>query len=165
MNVYRNMNREKLSRRKLKFETYDELRTELDLLSQSGYHRTGKWSLGKICDHLSRFIDQSLTGFEPPSFFVRLMQPLARMLYLGKIMKGQQLGGGMPTIKSLLPEGDPDDDKAVAAYQKSLERMLDPNATFQPSPLFGDLTADQWRKVHLWHAAHHLSFLVPGTGN
>jgi len=43
----------------------------------------------------------------------------------------------------------------------SIRRFAEHPGEMQPSPLFGKMTRDQWTDLHLIHASHHLSFLLP----
>jgi hypothetical protein len=57
-----------------------------------------------------------------------------------------------------------DEHLAIEAISDTIARVVDPAATFYPSPLFGRLSTDQWRRLHRVHAAHHLGFLTPRSG-
>jgi hypothetical protein len=57
-----------------------------------------------------------------------------------------------------------DEHLAIEVNSDTVARVIDPAATFYPSPLFGRLSADQWRRLHRIHAAHHLGFLIPRSG-
>lgn len=163
MNFQRNADKEKLSRRELTFASFDQVLAEVRFLSRVGYHRVGKWTLGQTCEHLARFMDYSLDGFPPTPFYAALIRPVARMMYLGKILKQQRLPAGVSTLPTLVPGEWADDDLAVAQLTSAINRVQAPDAEFQPSPLFGKLTPEQWRKVHLWHCQHHLEFLIPAA--
>lgn len=163
MNFQRNADREKLSRRVLNLQSFEDVLAEVRLLSRVGYHRVGKWSLGQTCEHLARFMEQSLDGFPKAPFYAALIRPLARLMYLGKILKQERLPAGVATMPSLVPAEWEDDDHAVQQLTAAIARIEAADAVFQPSPLFGNLTADQWRKVHLWHCQHHLEFMIPAA--
>lgn len=163
MSFHRNGASDKLSRRELHFENFEDVLGEARSLSRVGYHRVSKWSLGQICDHLSRFMDASLDGFPPAPFYASLLRPFARMMYLGKILRNEQMPAKMPTLNEFTPGEWAEDQNAIPQLEAAIARITDPGAKFNPSPLFGNLTADEWRKVHLWHCQHHLEFLVPAA--
>ena len=50
---------------------------------------------------------------------------------------------------------------AMAEAKHLLERLGRTTEDLHPSPLFDRLTGDEWRALHLLHAAHHLRFLIP----
>lgn len=161
MSFHRKSSSDKLSRRTLDFQSFDDVLKDARVLARVGYHRVGRWSLGQITDHLSRFMCHSLDGFPSPPGYFALLRPVARMMYLGKVLRNERLPAGAPTLKSLQPDEWSDDSAAMPQLEDAIARIQSPNATFQPSPLFGKLTPDEWRKVHLWHCQHHLEFLVP----
>jgi hypothetical protein len=86
-----------------------------------------------------------------------------RLMFLGKILKGESIKFRTPTTKSLIPSEWIDDEMTIAAFRLEIDRINQPEATFHPSPVFGKMTPDAWRKFHLWHCQHHLAFLVPGA--
>ena len=58
--------------------------------------------------------------------------------------------------------GEPQADTAsVAKLQQVVERYQKFAGPLCPSPMAGKLTRDEWTRLHLVHAAHHLSFLRP----
>ncbi|MEW4452355.1 DUF1569 domain-containing protein [Bremerella sp. JC817] len=163
MSFHRNGASDKLSRRQLHLQSFDEVLSEARSLSRVGYHRVAKWSLGQICDHVSRFMDASIDGFPPSPFYVPLIRPFARMAHLGKILRNEHLPAKMPTLSVFMPGEWAEDEKALPQLEAAIARILDPNVQFVPSPLFGKLTPEEWRKVHLWHCQHHLEYLIPAA--
>ena len=60
------------------------------------------------------------------------------------------------------PKVPPADDPAVLEnFRATVAELENFTGEFHPSPLFGQLSPAQWRRIHLIHAAHHLGFLVP----
>lgn len=108
-------------------------------------------------------MDASLDGFPPAPFYASLLRPFARMMYLGKILRNEQMPAKMPTLNEFTPGEWAEDQNAIPQLEAAIARITDPNAKFHPSPLFGNLTAEEWRKVHLWHCQHHLEFLIPAA--
>ena len=163
MSFHRNGASDRLSRRQLNLQSFDDVLAEARSLSRVGYHRVSKWSLGQICDHVSRFMDDSLDGFKSTPKFAPLVRPILRMMYLGKVLRNDRIPAKMPTLKELEPDEWTEDAHALPQLEKAIARIQDPSAQFVPSPAFGNLTAEQWRKVHLWHCQHHLEFLIPAA--
>ncbi|PQO28730.1 DUF1569 domain-containing protein [Blastopirellula marina] len=163
MSFHRNGASDRLSRRQLSLQSFDDVLAEAKSLSRVGYHRVSKWSLGQICDHVSRFMDDSIDGFKSTPGFAPLMRPFLRMMYLGKVLRNERIPAKMPTLKELEPDEWTEDGNALPQLEKAIARIQDPNTQFVPSPAFGNLTAEQWRKVHLWHCQHHLEFLIPAA--
>ncbi len=150
-----------MPRRELSLGSYDELLAEIERLQRGGYRRCGAWSLGQICRHLSYYFRGSLEGFA-----FRLPWPVRRLIgrpLLKRMLRGAPRRSGGRTIPASVPPPDVDEAAAVAELRALVLRLSDPARTtpLHPSPLFDRLTADEWRRLHLSHAAHHLSFLFP----
>ena len=138
---------------------------------EDGYLRVGQWSLGQCCEHLTSFMRFSLDGFPsrglpPPLPF------LMRTLLLNERKMRKPMPVGMPSPAFLRPaeeagegprlEGASDADRrAVEKFSAVCKRVQNHAGDFKPSPLFGRLSPQKWRRVHAKHAEHHLSFLVP----
>lgn len=143
-------------RRRLAFETYDDLLAEIDRLAPA--HRTlGRWSLAQICDHLAGIHDYSLGGMEAEFQKGRLFRATAGRIALAILLRY----GFIPEQQGNLgPRTAVEFQDARRRLQQSLERIA---AQPMPAvhPIFGHLTQQQWKRFHLHHAAHHLSFIVP----
>lgn len=163
MSFNRNGASDRLSRRQLNLQSFDDVLAEAKSLSRVGYHRVAKWSLGQICDHVARFMDESIDGFQKPPAMAPLMRPFLRMMYLGKILRNERMPAKFPTLKELQPDEWADDSKALPQLEAAIARIQAPSAEFVPSPALGKLTPEEWRKVHLWHCQHHLEFLIPAA--
>ncbi len=148
-----------MERRDLSFSSYDDLLAEIARLRERGYEQRGQWSLGQICGHLSYYLRGSLEGFgfKLPWLLRKLVgRPLLRR----RLRTGRIADGGR-TIPASVPPTGVDEEAAAAEACHLLERLRDNREPLHPSPLFDRLTPDEWRIMHLMHAAHHLSFLVP----
>jgi hypothetical protein len=56
---------------------------------------------------------------------------------------------------------DAHDREQLQHLLATLDRYDAYSQSLKPSPLFGPLSRSQWDRLHLIHAAHHLSFIVP----
>ena len=148
-----------MNRRTVVFSTYDDAVAEIERLEAGGYERAGQWSLGQVCRHLSYYMRGSLEGidFRLPWIARKLLGPPL----LRKIHRGDELKAGGQTIPASVPPADLNEEAAVADTKGLLARLRDFSGELHPSPLFDRLTPDQWRRLHLKHAAHHLGFLIP----
>jgi uncharacterized protein DUF1569 len=146
----------------LSFATYGEVIAQIERLEASGCQQLGQWNLGQACRHLSYYFRGSLEGYD-----IKLPW-LVRMLIGRPILKWVLNKGHMPassrTIPASVPEPDTDQSQAVAEAKELLGRLENADGQLHPSPLFDRLTIDQWRTLHLIHAAHHLGLLVPEDG-
>ena len=146
-------------RRTLDFADFDAVLADVERLRRDGYRRAGNWGLAQACDHLTRFMRGSLEGF---GFQFPLPVRLAgRWLILGRTLRTRRIPAGVKGPAPLMPPADVDADAALRDFAETLGRVRDHAGDFHPSPLFGRMTPEQWRQVHLIHAAHHLSVLVP----
>ena len=149
----------RVSRRKLDLRDFDAVAAEVDRLLAHGYDRAGNWSLAQACDHLSTFMRMSLEGFplRVPWIISGFLGPLVvKRLTLWT----RSIPAGYKTPQPLEPTSAADDAAAVLTFKDVLQRVW-AAAQLHPSPLFGRMTPEQWREIHLIHASHHLSFLVP----
>jgi hypothetical protein len=151
-----------MARRQIAFSTYDDVIAEIDRLEREGYEQCGSWSLGQVCRHLSYYMRGSLEGFDfrLPWIVRKLLGPPL----LRKILRGDEMKAGGRTIPASVPGPDVDEREAAAEARELLARLRDFSGELHPSPLFDRLTPDQWRLLHLKHAAHHLGFRVPKQG-
>ncbi|MDH5508901.1 MAG: DUF1569 domain-containing protein [Nitrospinota bacterium] len=146
-----------MEKRKLSFESYGEVVQEIESLEQSGYEIKGKWSLGQACAHLDYYYKGSLDGFDHmfPWVVRALFGKLALWWYL---RVGDKEGN--PTVPQSVPMETIDAKKSIADIKNSLRRLATAER-LHPSGLFGALSVEQWKILHLKHAAHHLGFLIP----
>jgi hypothetical protein len=146
-------------RRKLRFNTLDDVAVDARSLLRRGYDRAGTWSLAQVCDHLTTFMRMSLDGFPPITvpWFVRSGRATAKWM----ILRFRWIPSGFKAPAELLPADAGEDAAATEALARTLTQVRDHAGAWRPSPLLGPLTPEEWRMVHTVHAQHHLSFLVP----
>jgi hypothetical protein len=147
----------RMDRRRLEFQFYDDVISELERLKNSECEQLGNWKLGDICFHLNFYFSGSLDGFP-------FKLPWIIRTFIGKPALWWRLRNDYPpgsmTVPKSVPSGDVDEN-TVLNETVTLLRRLNEARKLHPSSLFGDLTIDQWKSLHLQHAAHHLSFLFP----
>ncbi len=148
-------------RRKLRFNSLDEMLAEAENLAASDVKMLGNWTLAQIFEHLAAALNSSIDGssFRPP-LFVRLV--------VGLFMKKKFINRGLPSGFTIpkeaeaqfLPKDDIATDAALADMRSAVERL---KSTDQRScnPVFGQLTRDESDQFQLRHAEMHLSFVVP----
>ena len=146
------------ARRPLDFRSFDAALADVDRLRSAGYDAAGFWDLARALEHLTTFMRLSLDGF-PMKYpaVVRLGGPVIKWWTL----RTRRMPAGVKTPRPFEPSGSVAEAQAVADFRAVVGRVEHPAAAFHPSPLLGRLTPDEWRQLHLIHAAHHLSFLVP----
>ena len=151
-----------MNRRRLQLATLDAAAAEIERLRAGRYERVGPWDLARTCDHLTVMMRWSLDGFPPELRFPwptrALLGPAVRMaiVRMGWMPVGVKAPHPALEVADVRPEGT-----AVAHCVATLREVRDHPGDFHPSPLLGRLTPEQWRRLHVVHAQHHLSFLVP----
>lgn len=147
-----------MEKRELAFSSYGEVVKGIEALQKSGYKKAGAWSLGQVCSHLDYYFKGSLDGFNPMlTWIVRLVIGKPSLWWLKKA--GHMKPGGMTAPQSV-PKPGMNENEAIESVLQSLKR-LEQARELRPSALFGELTVEEWRWLHLTHAAHHLGFLIP----
>ncbi len=145
------------NRRQLKFNSYEEMLTEVHSLAAGPCKQLGNWSLGLICQHLATGMHGSIDGLKiTPPWHISLMRPLVRWYLLNREMpSGVQLKGQAAV---LLVPGDTETAAGLSALEAAVARLARETVR-KPSPLLGAMNAAQWDRLHLNHAAMHLSFI------
>jgi hypothetical protein len=146
-------------RRTLHFHNYDEVLADAGALSAHGYERAGQWGLGQICHHLAAAMEQSLDGF--PSLLPWPVRLVARWFVLKKVLRHDPFRRTVAAPVYLLPPDTNDDPSGLARLRVAIDRLKGHAGELHPSPVFGRLSPEQWREVHLWHCEHHFGFLRP----
>jgi hypothetical protein len=148
-----------MERRPLRLSDLDAVVREAEGLLTNGYTRGGRWSLGQNADHLAQAIERSLDGY--PAMLPAPVRWLARWLFLKKVLRHDALKRKVDAPKWLMPPDTVEDRVGVEHLKAAVARYKAHTGPVHPSPVFGKLTYEQCREVHVWHAEHHLSFLQP----
>ncbi|PQO47113.1 hypothetical protein C5Y93_05630 [Blastopirellula marina] len=148
-------------RRPLKLERLPDVVAECERLLQSGYTKSGNWTLAQICRHLRLTIESNMDGY--PVWMTVLgypLRPILRRFALPKLLMGNS-PKGVPTAGMFVPPGDLDDGVEVGRLKECVTRFVESSAPLHGHPGFGNMTHDQFNQFHAAHAAHHLGFLQP----
>lgn len=145
-------------RRTLQFKNLDEAMAEVDRLVK-GHATLGRWSLGQICNHLSSVVIYSVEGFPggAPWIVRRTFGPVVKR----RVLKSGRLPGGLKLPDKFQPRAGLDARAEAEALRASIRLFSSATGPLVEHPFFGRLTADEWRRIHAIHAAHHLGFVVP----
>tara|TARA_R110002111_G_scaffold256979_3_gene324784 strand:+ start:142338 stop:142814 length:477 start_codon:yes stop_codon:yes gene_type:complete len=147
------------NRRKLAYATLQEVVDDATRLTAADAPTTGNWSKGQIFEHLARTIDCSLDGY---GFTVAWPIRIVGIYYFkSRIFKhgmssGFQLKGA--SKKALAP--DLLADQAGLEHLTSSVHRLETESKRAPSPIFGEMTRDEWNLLHRRHAELHMSFIA-----
>ena len=151
-----------MERRRISFDSVEGAAADIEQLRCDGYEKLGEWDLGQICEHLAILLKGSLEGFG--SLMPWIVRATVGRYFLGRILRKRSMPTGLRIPSALRPGPSDGDDPETIERTKELLLRVGRATEVHPSPLFGRLTPDQWRQLHLIHTAHHLSFLVPTPG-
>lgn len=152
----------KAVRRKLRFQTIDELLSEIERLiaaeRDGRLQRTGNWTLGQIFGHLAAWIDFGWDGYPMRvPWFIR---------FILKFKVKGYLKNGMPAGVKIPNSGEGtygidvlSTDEGAARLRRALERLKRGEVAKFDSPAFGPLSHDDRILLNLRHAELHLGFV------
>lgn len=146
-------------RRRLDFQSWDELLADVDHLRRSGYQRAGNWDLSQIVDHVGEGLRTAVRGNEhrAPWFIRKLLGPII----LKRILRERRMKAGIKVPAWWLPGPAHDESQAVDRFHSDVAAFQKLTTLPFPHPFFGQLSKSQWSDLVLIHASHHLGFLIP----
>jgi hypothetical protein len=147
-------------RRELHFANINEILADAQQLASGQVRQLGNWSLGQATWHMAKTMKLSLDGthFRAP-LLLRLFAPLfKKRLLRGPMRPGFKLPRN--AAAEFIPAGFISTEQGLADLQANIER-LNRETRRAPSPVFGQMTREEWDQLHLRHAELHLSFFVP----
>ena len=148
-------------RRELHFETLDDIAADVERLASARELKTlGNWTSGQIFDHVARIMHKSIDGFDGK------MNPVLRWLF-NKLFKNYFISHKMSAgFKLSTKQGEEfiassiSHEEGLANLRLALGRLKSETKRVS-SPFLGDMTLEEWTKLHCRHSELHLSFLVP----
>ncbi len=144
-------------RRKVRYESLDELLADAQRLSKSKVRTLGNWSQGQIYEHVARSLDSSIdgAGFSLPAPVRWAMTLLMKRKFLK-----QTLPAGFKTSAEFTP-AETSVEQGLASLQTAIERQKQESER-APHPGFGNIGREGWNDFNLRHSEMHMSFLVNG---
>ena len=127
---------------------------------EAGYQLTGNWNLAQILDHLNRTMRMTFEG--APFKYPAPLRLICRLALMPMIRGGKptKVRGKAPA--ALTPPDEADESDNAEEFYRLVNKLTDPTTPFVAlHPVFGKFTREQWLLMQKWHAAHHLSFVVP----
>ncbi|MBI1824940.1 MAG: DUF1569 domain-containing protein [Planctomycetes bacterium] len=150
---------ESTQRRQVAFFDFPQLLDEIDRC-RLGHVSLGSWTLAQICRHLADTITGSMDGFN-------LKKHRMKRWFFGRKILKLTLTQGMPkgyTVDlALNPPSSLEFNSERKRLQDAIDRYQVYRGRLRPHPIFGRLSRAQWDELHLFHAAHHLGFVVPSN--
>jgi hypothetical protein len=150
-----------LQRRKLHFDDLSEVLEDVRRMHAREHRFAGNWTLAQVCKHLANTFHGSIDG-------LLLGGHRLRRVLLGRRILAWSLKHGIPPGVTLDPRLNPPADcdyvTSFCELERALERYKAHKCRLKPHPIFGRLNRRDWDRLHCFHCAHHLSFIVPEEG-
>lgn len=143
-------------RRPLDFDRIDAVMPDVDRLLE-GHTNAGTWTLGEICDHLSRAVRVTLRGKITGAPSTPEQDEARRQFFAARAIPE---GRAVP-IPILEPTPGIDPRESAESLRDAIARLIGRDDPWPNHPVLGPLTGDEWRQFHAIHCAHHLSFAHP----
>jgi hypothetical protein len=147
-------------RRKLRFETLDDLEADVQRLADVEVKTLGNWSLAQLFNHLASGLNSTIDGstFKAP-FLFKLMAPFMKKKFIyGSIPAGFQIS--REAEAQFQPKDDVEFATALGELQQAIARVKEADS-FAPHPMFGKISKEENVQFQLRHAEMHLSFAIP----
>ena len=151
-------------RRPVHYASLDELLADAEKLvaldAQGQVRALGNMTLGQGLGHLALWMQASIDGIpddlRPPPL-IKLAGHMAKGMILSK---GLRPGFKLPpdASKKLIPPPTITASEAFNHLSAACARLRREHRRV-PSPVFGNLTEEEWERLHLRHAELHLSFM------
>ncbi len=151
------------NRRKLRFNSLEEVLDEAHRIAHAPHVAVGKWSAGQIFQHLAKAylssVDESKAKLPLPNRLVaKLLKPI--LLRYG-LPSGVQIEPiSEVAAREFLPAENVATEEGLRQLQEATRR-LSPEAMTARHNLFGEMSPREWEMMHCRHAELHMGFLVP----
>ena len=148
-----------VGRRKLRFNSLDEILVDLNGLEGRKLKTLGNWTVGQNLAHLAIPMTSAIDGMQfRPAWYFRLMgRFVKRWMLKGSMSPGFKLpkAGEAELVPGLTSEaeGFPLLRRAIGRLKTETHR--------EPNNFLGRLTIDEWNQLMCRHCELHLSFIVP----
>ncbi len=146
-------------RRRLTLDHLGDAILRAKKLLETGYTKSGNWSLGQMCCHLRKTIESNMSGY--PLWMTILgypLRPLLRYFLLPRLLSGKS-PNGVRTAGIFIPPQDLDDSAEVELFAHCVAGVHKSSDRLHAHPGFGAMSQDEFNRFHAAHAAHHFSFL------
>jgi hypothetical protein len=146
------------NRRKVQYASLSEVLADAERLTHGGFKAIGNWSGGQIFLHLAKSFNDSIDGSNIRlPWYLKLIGPLLKK----KLLRGPMSAGvKLPaSVARVMVPGPTSTDEGMTALRAAIARQ-ESETSRAASPFLGPMTREEWDRLHLNHAALHLSFLV-----
>jgi hypothetical protein len=146
-------------RRTVQYASFDEVLADAERLVRARAATTGNWSLDQILGHVAIAMEMSVDGFV--GMVPWPLRLVGQYIFKPMILKyGMKPGFKLPADaeKRSVPARGVDPNAALERLRRAVQRLRSVPKR-QPHPFFGPMPAAEWDRVHLRHAALHMSFI------
>ena len=147
-----------LRRRVLHFDNLSQVLDDVCKMHACAHRSAGHWTLAQVYKHLANTFHGSIDG-------LLLGGHRLRRLLFGRRILAWTLKHGIPPGVTLDPRLNPpadcDFDTSFVELERSVAKYSAYRGRLKPHPVFGRLNRASWDRLHCFHCAHHLSFIVP----
>ncbi|MCA9657577.1 MAG: DUF1569 domain-containing protein [Myxococcales bacterium] len=119
---------------------------------------TGTWSLHQIMEHCRQSVEYSLDGFPKlrPALLRRTIGGWIGRRFLRRERLGHKTSAAIPGAPEVSRDGD--GRRSVSGLIAALERFAAAEpAAVKPHFIFGDLSKDEYERLHVLHVFEHLT--------
>lgn len=145
----------------LSFKTLANALDDAESLMDTGYTKSGNWTLGQMCRHLRLTIECNMNGY--PKWMTILgfpLRPFLRFFLLSRLLNGDS-PAGIKTAKVFVPAENLNDKDELMALKDCIAMFMESTEPMHAHPGFGKMTKREFEAFHAAHAAHHFRFLTP----
>lgn len=143
-------------RRVLDFASIQELMPEVERLL-AGHVTLGQWTLGQMCNHLTKAIRYSAEQPAAAETPTREQTVTLKLFFRGRFPDDRPAPPGTEPREGL------NDATEAEKLRAAIARFGEAAGPGPLHPRLGPLTHEEWERFHCMHAAHHLGFAVPTT--
>jgi hypothetical protein len=151
-----------IARRRLRFESLEDLLREAEQMAARPHRTTGKWTYGQILQHLAKGGDacfDGFGGFRAPWWARWFIAPVMKKRFLTQTMRA---GINVPLSETtLMPAASISIEEALAHLRKAVARF-ESDVPNKPHPFLGRLRdRDEYVALMLRHSELHMGFVHP----
>lgn len=145
--------------RNLRFTTWAEALAEISKLEKAkSPTSTGKWSINQILEHLEDIISDTVHGKKKP-------MPWILKVTIGKMFFKKMMKDGYMKPGNFNPDGaktrvEKDYKETLAKLKTAINEFIAiDEKEMKENSFMGKITKEQSGKIHIYHIAHHFSYI------
>lgn len=135
-------------------KTYQEVLDRLNALSPESERQWGKMTVSQMLWHCQIFVRQAIKNKKP----TKRSNPLIRLFFKKSMYSDKPWRKNLPTLPAAKTAETKDFDHELKVLQEMVLQLhqLKERDNWNPHPLFGEFTPEQWGMLEYKHLDHHL---------